>query len=68
MDEKMILEIHEAEPIKGEVVRIHKETLDIVQQLQAETGLTASKIISECIKFASQHYEIREHKRGRRYE
>ena len=68
MDEKMILEIHEAEPIKGGVVRIHKEAQEIVHQLQTETGLTASKIVSECIKFASQHYEIREHKRGRRYE
>ena len=59
MDEKIILEIYEAEPIKGGVVRIRKEALDIVQQLQAETGLTASKIISECIKFASQHYEVK---------
>ena len=59
MDEKMILEIYEAEPIRGGVVRIRKEALDIVQQLQAETGLTASKIISECIKFASQHYEVK---------
>ena len=58
--EKMILPVHKAEPIESEVIRVSKEAQELVKQMQIETGLPASKIVSECIKFASQHYEVLE--------
>ena len=58
--EKMILKIHKSEPIGGDIVRINKEAAELVKQMQIETGLPASKIVSECIRFASQHYEVLE--------
>ncbi len=54
----MILKVHKAEPIKGGIVRIDDEAMKIIQQMQKETGLSARKLISECVKFSSQHYEV----------
>ena len=57
---KMVLTVHKAEPIGSGIVRINKDAAELVKQMQIETGLPASKIVSECIKFASQHYEVLE--------
>lgn len=57
---KMVLKVHKVTPIRGGIVRIHPDTVDIIHQMQAETGLTVSSIVSECIRFASQNYEIKE--------
>ena len=58
--DKMILKVHKAKPISGEVVRISKDAAELVMQMQIETGLPASRIISECIMFAARNYEVME--------
>lgn len=60
MANKMVLKVHRVVPIKGGIVRIHQDTVDIIHQMQAETGLPVSVLVSECIRFASQNYEIKE--------
>ncbi len=57
---KMVLTVHKAEPIGSGIVRISKDAAELVKQMQIETGLPASKIVSECIKFSSQNYEVLE--------
>lgn len=57
---KMILKVHKSEPIGSDIVRINKDAAEIIKQMQIETGLPASKIVSECIRYASQYYEVLE--------
>lgn len=58
--DKMVLKVHKVTPVKGEIIRIHQDAVNIINQLQVLTGLPASVIASECIRFAGQNYEIKE--------
>lgn len=40
-----------------EVVRLSKDAQNIIKQMQADSGMSATKIVSECIKFAYENYE-----------
>lgn len=53
--DKLILST-DKKPIKSGLVRLTPEAFEIVQQIQEETGLTASKIVSEFVKFGSKNF------------
>ena len=55
MENKLILSA-DKKPIKSGLVRLSPEAFEIVQQIQEETGLTASKIVSEFVKFGSKNF------------
>lgn len=57
--ERLVLEIHR--PVStSNVVKIRPEARDILTQIQAETGLSATYIVSEMIKFSADKIEIKE--------
>lgn len=41
----------------SEVVRLTGKARQIVNTLQADSGMSATKIVSKCIEFAFEHYE-----------
>lgn len=57
--ENLVFEVHRTEPV-GNVVRINDKTRKIVNQLQRETGFSATRIIEMCMEYASGNYEIKE--------
>lgn len=56
---KLIFRIHKNyQPTCGNIVRISDEAVELVHQIQRETGFSARKIISDMIKYGAQNYEI----------
>ena len=53
--DKLILDI-DRKTVKSGLVRLSPEAFELVQQIQEETGLTASKIVSEFVKFGSKNF------------
>lgn len=58
--DKLVFKVFKYEEPCGDVVRISKDAREVVNQIQRETGLPASKIVSECIRFISERYEVKE--------
>ena len=58
--DKLVLEIHKSTPITSELVRISEEARNKVREIQIETGLSASVIVSKMILFAAENYVIKE--------
>lgn len=44
----------------AQIVRISEAAASLVSLMMKETGLSAKKIISDCIKFGFDHYEVEE--------
>ena len=59
-DDKFILEVHKAALITNSIVRITDEAAEVVKQVQRETGLSATQIISKMILFAAERLEVKE--------
>ena len=57
--DRLILEIHK-QAAASNVVKIRPEAREILQSIQLETGLSATYIVSEMIKFAADKIEIKE--------
>ncbi len=57
---KIKLEVHKTTPIKNGIVRIDEEAIAVIHAIQAETGLSARKIVSEMVKQGERHIEITE--------
>ena len=53
--DKIVLDI-ETKPIKSGLVRLSPEAFEIVRHIQEETGISASRIVSEFIKFGSKNF------------
>lgn len=60
MMDKLILKVHKSAVITSNLVRLPDDAIAIIQALQLETGLSASKIVSEMIKFSRDRIEIKE--------
>lgn len=58
--EKCILVMHKPKPLSMETVRLRPDAAEIIRQIQCETGLSASYIIGEMIKFCEDKIEIKE--------
>lgn len=43
----------------GEIVRISPEAQTVIDEIRAETGMSAASVASELIKFAGAHYSIK---------
>lgn len=57
--DRLILEVHR--PIAtSNVVKIRTDAREVLMTVQTETGLSASYIVSEMIKFAADKIEIKE--------
>ena len=57
--DKLVFKVHGSEVITGNVVRLPNDVIAIIQELQLETGLSASRIASEMIRFAKERVEIK---------
>lgn len=58
-EDKLILTVHR-NTITRDVIRIDGEAMDIIRQIQAESGLSAKYIVSKMVKFAADKVEIKE--------
>jgi hypothetical protein len=58
-DNTLILEVHKTQT-NGNVVKIRPDAREVLRSIQRETGLSATYIVSEMIKFAADKIEIRE--------
>ena len=58
-EDKLILTVHR-NTITRDVIRIDGEAMDIIRQIQAESGLSAKYIVSKMVKFAANKVEIKE--------
>ena len=45
------------EVVSCETVRLTKDARKIINIMQADSGMSATKIVSKCVKFAFEHYE-----------
>lgn len=57
--DKLVLTVHKT-TITRDVIRIDGEAMDIIREIQAETGLSAKYIVSQMVKFAADKVEIKE--------
>lgn len=58
-EDKLVLTVHR-NTITRDVIRIDGEAMDIIRQIQAESGLSAKYIVSKMVKFAADKVEIKE--------
>lgn len=58
-EDKLVLTVHR-NTITQDVIRIDGEAMDIIRQIQAESGLSAKYIVSKMVKFAADKVEIKE--------
>ena len=57
--DKLVLKVHK--PVStSNVVKIRPDAREVLSQIQTETGLSATYIVSEMIKFAADKIEIME--------
>lgn len=61
IDGELVFKIGGASVFKpcGEIVRISPEAQNIIDEIRAETGMSAASVASELIKFAGAHYSIK---------
>lgn len=60
MIDKLILRTYCSNVITSNLVRLPNDAINIIRSLQAESGLSASSIVSQIIRWAQDKIEIRE--------
>lgn len=59
--DKLIFTVYPNETsVRRGVVRVNDKAWETILSVQRETGLTYTKIVSDMVLYASDHYEIRE--------
>lgn len=58
--DKCVLVMRNSKPLSLETVKLRPDAAEIVRQIQCETGLSASYIIGEMVKFCEDKIEIKE--------
>ena len=53
--ESIVIKAYPVKEVKSEIVRLRPDAQRIVQQMQRESGLSASHLVSEIIKQASPY-------------
>lgn len=58
--DKCVLVMHKPKVLSLETVKLRPDSAEIIRQIQCETGLSASYIIGEMVKFCEDKIEIKE--------
>lgn len=58
--DKLILTEHRSSTITSNLVRLPDDALEIVRQIQLESGLSASSIVAQILRWAQNRVEIKE--------
>lgn len=57
--DRLILEVHRYAPITSNLVRLPDDVIGIIKSIQIESGLSASSIVSQIVRWAQDKIEIR---------
>lgn len=60
MKDKLCIKIHRSNVITSNLVRLPNDAIQIVRSLQRESGLSASSIVAQIIRWAQDRIEIQE--------
>lgn len=58
--DKLILTVHRSPAITSNLVRLPDDAIEIVRQIQLESGLSASSIVAQILRWAQNRVEIKE--------
>lgn len=58
--DKLILTAHRSSTITSNLVRLPDDAIEIVRQIQLESGLSASSIVAQILRWAQNRVEIKE--------
>ena len=58
--DKLILTVHRSSTITSNLVRLPDDAIEIVRQIQLESGLSASSIVAQILRWAQNRVEIKE--------
>lgn len=58
--DKLILTVHRSSIITSNLVRLPDDAVEIVRQIQLESGLSASSIVAQILRWAQNKVEIKE--------
>lgn len=58
--DKLILTVHRSSTITSNLVRFPDDAIEIVRQIQLESGLSASSIVAQILRWAQNRVEIKE--------
>lgn len=60
MTDKLVLTVHKSSIITSNLVRLPDNAVEIVRQIQLESGLSASSIVAQILRWAQNKVEIKE--------
>ena len=58
--DKLILTVQRSSTITSNLVRLPDDAIEIVRQIQLESGLSASSIVAQILRWAQNRVEIKE--------
>ena len=58
--DKLILKTRKFTPGESSILRLNDEAMTLIRELQAASGLSASHIVCEMVKFSAERVEIKE--------
>lgn len=58
--DKLVLQVKKFEPGDSSIVRLNDDTMKIIRELQAQSGLSARYLVCEMVKYAAERVEFKE--------